>query len=231
MLGVVNSFFRQTFSCRSGSEPYHTLKYIAILEFGNFVSDARLLHYCMECKNCNQDKPESEFYLRTDGKLFGSCKECTRAYNREWRKRNKEKVSQYRDGWNKTVNGYRHRMWISMNQRCEDGDYAQIKMTKQEWYDFATPLLEKFLKSHPDAIPSVDRVDPDGDYEIGNLRIIRWERNLTRSRVFLKKMGIDQSSPRADKTKAISQIIAGQCEALGLKYKDVIKELYGQATC
>ena len=183
---------------------------------------------CKNCSCCNQTKLESEFYQYTNGRIFAKCKTCTREDNRQWRNENKEKVSKSVKKWHKTISGYRHKMWNTVSHRCgSDGSYKNIelKMTKEEFYDFITPLIEKFLDQYPDETPSLDRIDPKGHYEKNNIQIIEWKKNLTKSSVFLQRMGVNKKSPHSEKIKALSQIVIGQCEVLDLNPSDMIKEL------
>lgn len=110
-------------------------------------------------------------------------------------------------------------MWQSIKQRVGVHDWylnKELKMTKEEWYDFVTPLLEKFFLEFPDKTPSVDRKDPNGHYEISNLRIIPLEENITRSMTLLRWFDIDSSSPIEDKVEVLTLLMKGQCEAIGL---------------
>lgn len=181
------------------------------------------------CTRCQQPKPLSSFYTQKPGKVFARCKECTKAYNREWKAKNPEKGRESQKQWNKTVNGYRHSMWNTMNQRCGNHPaYRNIKvqMTKEEWYDFATPLLERFFHDHPADTPSVDRIDPKGHYEINNLQIISWRENLCKSSVFAERLGVSKDAKKSERLNALRAILEGQCELLSLPYHSTIKWLY-----
>lgn len=84
--------------------------------------------------------------------------------------------------------------WSSLNQRCYNGKYSttptnqfksyknkkiQLKMTKEEFtswmllnYNTYNDLKEK------GEIPSIDRINPNGDYEISNIQMISLHENL-----------------------------------------------------
>lgn len=69
------------------------------------------------CCRCGELKPESEFNKRTrssDG-LEYSCRECTKEYQREWRRKNPEKVTEH-------------------NQRYYYGHHEQCKAAARESY-------------------------------------------------------------------------------------------------
>lgn len=100
-----------------------------------------------------------------------------------------------------------------------------VKMTKEQWYDFVTPLLEKFFTEHPNKIPSVDRIDPAGHYETSNLRIIPLEENIARSTTLLRWFNIDESSHVTDKLEVLTLLMKGQCEAVGLDIQTLITHL------
>ena len=79
-----------------------------------------------------------------------------------------------------------YRTWHSIKQRCA-GKYAkngiEVRMTKKEfyaWWDSNFYLMKKMYNSG--AKPSVDRIDPNGHYEVSNLRVLeRWD-NVKMSR-------------------------------------------------
>lgn len=48
------------------------------------------------CPRCGRTLPESDFY-RMGNRLQGWCRECSRSYNREWRRNNPGK--RYRGGY------------------------------------------------------------------------------------------------------------------------------------
>lgn len=53
------------------------------------------------CTICNSEKPIDDFYSNKRG-LYGKhsrCKECSRALSREWKSKNKERVSDYNAEW------------------------------------------------------------------------------------------------------------------------------------
>lgn len=52
------------------------------------------------CKECNLEKPVSDYYRSKDGYYFGKCKICHTRQVRIWRSKNKDKVSLYNREYN-----------------------------------------------------------------------------------------------------------------------------------
>jgi hypothetical protein len=55
---------------------------------------------------------------------------------------------------------------------------VQLKLTEQEFLDWAIPKYEQFLKEHPTEIPNVARFNDSGDYELGNIQLITRDENM-----------------------------------------------------
>lgn len=58
---------------------------------------------------------------------------------------------------------------------------VEIRMTKREFLDWATPLYEKWQREHPGVRASVDRIDSTGHYEIGNIQLISQRHNMMKA--------------------------------------------------
>lgn len=118
-------------------------------------------------------------------------------------------------------------MWHSMNARCGTGLYKDIvvKMTKEEWEDFSTPLLEAFIRDHPRESPSVDRIDPEGHYERDNIRIIPFQDNVARSGWNLHYYDVNRESSREKKLDTMYRILKGNCEALNIDIHEAMEFL------
>lgn len=117
-------------------------------------------------------------------KKYEDNKEYFLAKNKKWRENNKDKLCAYR----KSAKGKASMMWSNMVARCgsdkpKNKAYKHIKidMTKEEWYAWAIPEIDSFMKNNPDKTPSVDRIDVGGDYKIGNIRIIDFIQNSKNS--------------------------------------------------
>lgn len=94
----------------------------------------------------------------------------------------------------KTPQGAASRAWIRLNYRsqgkckntrCYEG--VEVRMTRQDFYDWAVPKYRQWFIDHPvretaEHIPSVDRIDPAGHYEISNIQIISMSDNSRKIR-------------------------------------------------
>lgn len=73
-----------------------------------------------------------------------------------------------------------------MNNRVathEDYTHIEIRMTRNEFMDWAEPEHAKFMEEYGlDVVPSIDRIDPDGHYELSNIRLIPLPDNSRRNR-------------------------------------------------
>lgn len=99
----------------------------------------------------------------------GYCKECRAKYNKTYLSK---------------PEGRARKMWVDMNRRAEnrDGDHPSYKnvrvlMSQQEFLSWAVPAIRDFCRSNPDCVPSIDRINPDGNYAFGNIRIISYLEN------------------------------------------------------
>lgn len=76
-----------------------------------------------------------------------------------------------------------------MTERClnANGKHAayanvELRLTKEEWLEWAMPFYTAFLLEDPDGRPSVSRFGDTGHYEIGNIEIISIEENRRRQK-------------------------------------------------
>lgn len=74
--------------------------------------------------------------------------------------------------------------WTSLNYRAgnrsrQHPTYAsvEVRMAKDEFYAWYQEELTTFNEKFPGETPSVDRIDPNGHYEMGNIRLIPWREN------------------------------------------------------
>lgn len=117
------------------------------------------------CSKCRRVLPRSEFYERSDrpSGLTYSCIDCHKLLDKMRAKLPRAlAVSK----------------WHSMQQRIKRrSSYKDIKVriTRGEFLDWVIPLLESWNWSN--GIPSVDRINSKGHYELGNMQIIPWSEN------------------------------------------------------
>ncbi len=123
------------------------------------------------CTTCGVAKSETEFHTRKASKdgLMSSCKVCKAAYHRQY---------------NSTVHGQAVRFWNNINTRAnnrsgKDPSYANIgvEMSRAEFLAWCEPALERWRYEYPYDRPSIDRIDPDGPYKLGNIRMISLSAN------------------------------------------------------
>ena len=130
------------------------------------------------CPKCGEAGPFFRNSSTSDG-MSHWCKSCTsggeagrlRATAREQKRRS-------------TPRGKAFAMWNSMKSRSENKDgkhpaYADVKLqiTQTAFITWAIPEIDAWIKANPTDIPSVDRRENSGHYEISNLRIISLSEN------------------------------------------------------
>lgn len=77
---------------------------------------------------------------------------------------------------------FKRQTWYSIEGRAESG-YAPLRMTRDQWNrwcDENRAAIEHLCSQG--LTPSVDRIDPDGAYEISNIRVEERWANVLRSR-------------------------------------------------
>ena len=88
-------------------------------------------------------------------------------------------------------------------------------MTKEQFLAWAIPKYNSWLQEHPDVVPSVNRIDNKGHYEIGNIEVISWGQNATKLHLH-------------DKSKEESRLVSlvrAKCSRYLLDINNVIKLL------
>lgn len=71
--------------------------------------------------------------------------------------------------------------------KCGKGSYAsvQLKMSKEQFLNWAVPEYTKWILQNPGKKPSIDRINSDGHYELGNVQIIEVQENRRKSKRFV----------------------------------------------
>jgi hypothetical protein len=148
-------------------------------------SRGRIKHYCsrkctpaqqrlrkgIHCLTCNNHffPDKLTMYCSDDCRLMGSCKDMA--------------TSKYKGIIQRT---------LTYVDRERNHCYKDIdcRFTKDEFKEWAIPELYKFRKAYPYETPSIDRIDPKGHYEPGNVRIISMDQNTLRSEFFKRTVGL-----------------------------------------
>jgi hypothetical protein len=110
------------------------------------------------CPHCNRSPSEVEFFKhkRRAGGLSILCKPCYAAYEGTPERR-------------------ATRTWNTINARVREQDsykHVRVSMTRDEYLSWAIPEFKFWMSLHPGLVPSLDRIDPMRNYEVGNLRIL-----------------------------------------------------------
>lgn len=142
------------------------------------------------CTKCGQEKPLREFHRdkrRKDGRHW-CCKECKRGIDRQHYQDNKERILQEKKKYHQNRSPI-ERSIISMaigvcKRTRANGEYAQrgIENRLGTYSRIKQYLRENFYEEIKQLIesgktPSIDRIDPEGHYEDGNVRVIDWGEN------------------------------------------------------
>ena len=71
-----------------------------------------------------------------------------------------------------------------MKRRCKGGvnelpayRHVNVRMSLDEFIEWALPRYEDFIEKYPDESPSISRFGDSGDYEIGNIELISLKDN------------------------------------------------------
>jgi hypothetical protein len=72
--------------------------------------------------------------------------------------------------------------------------YVELRMTKQEWLDWALPRYIEFLEKNPHQSPNAARIGDVGHYEIGNIEIVTAAENL-KTQTMKRRTRIDGLKP------------------------------------
>lgn len=132
------------------------------------------------CSKCKVSKDINQFYrdARTKTGTYADCKKC-------FKKKYFINTSEY------TKNQILTSRWYGIKKRCQTRPYKHVKVTitKEEFYqkfdnedlDFLYSLWVLKNKDHR-FLPSIDRINPDGDYESENMRWVTLSQNATYAR-------------------------------------------------
>lgn len=102
-----------------------------------------------------------------------------------------QKKPSYAKNYRKTPKGAAACAWNRLTSRAGakynfSKCYAniEVRMTRDEFIAWAIPQYEAWFRDRPNEIPSIDRIDSKGHYEIVNLRLIERIANIAQSSKF-----------------------------------------------
>lgn len=182
-----------------------------------------------KCKTCGEPKElETEFYRSPSSRsgFRGECKKCVNRKTSErqrnnperlkqiqaWAKTHKERRSAIAKKYGSSVKGRTRKMYHAMVWRAKHCyEDVEVRLGIEEFMAWALPKVEEFTQQNPGKSPSVDRIDPDGDYEMGNIRILELGENIIRSRYLIKHLGLTPDSTLEEKLAGLQKVVDGFC--------------------
>ena len=107
--------------------------------------------------------------------------------------------------------------WKSMLARIKNltsYEHVEIRLTRTEFIEWITPLLEKWDPNN--GIPSVDRIDPKGHYELPNMQIISHSENRMKDRINKRAKPGFKWCPKCDEYRPWSEFPKANNKTFGL---------------
>lgn len=209
------------------------------------------------CTLCKESKPSNFFYKNKSSQsgFHSYCKSCNSKKVKEWNEKNREQKNAYQRQWrfshrekfpddhrekcdkfNSKIREYRNTprgraatMWSNMCGRVRN-KYVGVDVCfeREEFLEWAAPQIQKFWQDHPDDTPSLDRIDSDGHYEFGNVRIVSLRRNVIRSTMLMKKLGLSKETSEDEVLNMLSMAVFSVCantEVSVIKFAKYLKKI------
>ena len=201
-----------------------------------------------KCNKCKLEKPLVDFCknkLNKDG-LHCWCKKCSYESCVKYKKNNKHKINEYQRKrrletkacepdrhnienhnnnarlrvYRKTAAGRAATMWSGLVYRSKHKYCGvEVRFIRDDFIEWAIPKIEKFLELFPDETPSIDRIDPNGHYEFTNVRVISLKRNVIRSSMLMKKIGLTKQSTEQEVFRSLAMSVISVCSNTGCSVK------------
>lgn len=143
-----------------------------------------------ECFKCHITKPLDEFYAHkrmSDGHL-GKCKVCCKQYQHS-RDTRAYDIHRYRN----SVKRYLSAKYLMMKSRCNGNRHSSYSgrelLTKEEWAQWCEQSYPAFISLYENwrasdfqkrLAPSIDRVDNNKGYIVGNLQWLTQSANTSK---------------------------------------------------
>jgi len=123
------------------------------------------------CPNCKESLSEDHFY-----KGNGRCKVCKKAYDKEYRKKNRVKQAQSQKDRRASADGYVDRFIERSRIRTPDTDLTRDfftdKMDVCAFTGVAFTYVNEYNCYHNPIAPSIDRIDSKEGYYSWNTQVI-----------------------------------------------------------
>jgi len=128
----------------------------------------------LKCTTCQEILPAENFY-RNNSHRHGresQCKSCLSSHQRTYR---------HSHPWVKT--------WLNINRRCTGSTHPQYSGIRN--MVTIADLKTIWNRDNADGLthPSIDRINPQGNYEPSNIRYIELSRNIARAHTIRLEKG------------------------------------------
>lgn len=126
------------------------------------------------CTACGDEKPLDEFR-----KWHAQCRQCERERSKEYGRVNTKRRSEQNAEWRERNKA--RTAWHSINTRCGNRygthpGYEKVE-NRLSWAEF-----EKWYNTNYFNGCSVDRINPNGHYELSNIQMVTLEENRRKTR-------------------------------------------------
>ena len=146
------------------------------------------------CTKCNNSYPATtEYFGLHKGYKNGLCSWCKRCCSKagvKYSQTEKGRCSRQkaRKNYRHTLNGYLHRLFDHINQRCNNPSDVAYRhyggrgiKNKFKSFDELADYINNDLRVDPRGF-DMDRIDNNGNYEKGNIRFVTHAENLRNRR-------------------------------------------------
>ena len=141
---------------------------------------ARNKRYYQQHKGGIKARSESYYYENHEAELMRRA---------DYRENHKDDMANYRNRYKTTARGWSLQAWKHINERAENHDgknpaYADvlIKITQSQFLEWCSDAYNVARQKYGQTKLSIDRIDNDGHYELGNLQIIPHSENAKKDK-------------------------------------------------
>ena len=136
-----------------------------------------------QCSKCKGMKSLDDFY-NNKRSSDGKTKQCKSCLYKQPRWKGRTKYGEYDPALLRMAMS----KWEGIVKRCNPRQQKKCyrgvenRFNKEQFIRWVIPELERFYKEQPYETASIDRIDPTGHYEPGNVRVISHLENSRRNR-------------------------------------------------